>query len=80
VTIEDAWIGDGYGRRSADAEAAARLIARTEGIIVDPIYTAKAMAGTLALIARGAIGSGGPVVFWHAGGTLGVLEPLVGED
>ena len=60
---------------SAAAEEATRLLARTEGILVDPIYTAKALAGarrpgTGRRVRRPA------VVFWHAGGTPGLFEPL----
>ena len=50
-------------------------LARTEGILVDPIYTAKALAGLVALARDGAL-DGRRVVFWHAGGTPGLFEPL----
>ncbi|HEX5589797.1 MAG TPA: pyridoxal-phosphate dependent enzyme [Candidatus Limnocylindrales bacterium] len=75
IRIDDRWIGAGYGRPSAAATAAAGLAARTEGIIVDPIYTAKALAGLVDGI-RGGRWDGGRVLFWHAGGTPGVFEPL----
>ena len=52
-------------------------LARTEGILVDPIYTAKALAGLVALVRDGAL-DGTQVVFWHAGGTPGLFEPLDG--
>ena len=76
IELDDTQFGDGYGRPTVDADAAARLLARTEGIFVDPIYTAKALA---ALIARARAGDldGQTVVFWHAGGTTGLFEPLV---
>jgi 1-aminocyclopropane-1-carboxylate deaminase/D-cysteine desulfhydrase-like pyridoxal-dependent ACC family enzyme len=51
------------------------LLARTEGILVDPIYTAKALAGLVALARAGAL-DGRRVVFWHAGGSPGLFEPL----
>ena len=60
--------------RGAAAEAT-RLLARTEGILVDPIYTAKALAGLVAL-ARDGVFDGRRVVFWHAGGSPGLFEPL----
>lgn len=65
----------GYGRPTADAEAAARLLATTEGILVDPIYTAKALAGLIADVRAGRF-DGQRVLFWHAGGTPGLFEPL----
>jgi 1-aminocyclopropane-1-carboxylate deaminase/D-cysteine desulfhydrase-like pyridoxal-dependent ACC family enzyme len=68
-------IGEGYGRPTPEGEEAARLIARTEGIVVDPIYTAKALAGLIAAVRDGRH-DGQTVVFWHAGGTPGILEPL----
>src|SRR6185295_8093037 len=41
LILEDDQLGDGYGRRTAAADEATGLLARTEGILVDPIYTAK---------------------------------------
>jgi 1-aminocyclopropane-1-carboxylate deaminase/D-cysteine desulfhydrase-like pyridoxal-dependent ACC family enzyme len=74
IVLEDDQLGDGYGRPTAAADEAARLLARTEGILVDPIYTAKALAGLVALVRDGRLR--GPVVFWHAGGTPGIFERL----
>ena len=74
IELGDDQLGDGYGRRSAVADDAARLLARTEGILVDPIYTAKALAGLVARVRDGRLG--GPIVFWHAGGTPGLFERL----
>jgi 1-aminocyclopropane-1-carboxylate deaminase/D-cysteine desulfhydrase-like pyridoxal-dependent ACC family enzyme len=74
IVLEDDQLGDGYGRPTADAEEAATLLARTEGILVDPIYTAKALAGLVARVRDGRLT--GNMVFWHAGGTPGIFEPL----
>jgi 1-aminocyclopropane-1-carboxylate deaminase/D-cysteine desulfhydrase-like pyridoxal-dependent ACC family enzyme len=74
VVLEEDQLGAGYGRPTAAAEDAARLLARTEGILVDPIYTAKALAGLVARVRDGRLT--GPVVFWHAGGTPGLFERL----
>ena len=68
-------LGDGYGRPTPVADDATRLLARTEGILVDPIYTAKALASLIAAVRSGRH-DGHTVLFWHAGGTLGLLEPL----
>ncbi|MFL5755715.1 MAG: 1-aminocyclopropane-1-carboxylate deaminase/D-cysteine desulfhydrase, partial [Chloroflexota bacterium] len=75
VIVDGDHLGDGYGRRSQEAETATRLLARTEGLLVDPIYTAKALAAVVALAARGEL-DGRRVVFWHAGGLPGLFEPL----
>jgi 1-aminocyclopropane-1-carboxylate deaminase/D-cysteine desulfhydrase-like pyridoxal-dependent ACC family enzyme len=79
VAIEDGWLGDGYGRPSRAAAEATSLLARSEGILVDPIYTAKALAGFVAGVREGRF-DGRTVVFWHAGGLTGPFEPgpLVG--
>ncbi len=74
IVLETDQLGDGYGRPTAAADEAARLLARTEGILVDPIYTAKALAGLIARVRDGRLS--GPVVFWHAGGTPGIFERL----
>jgi D-cysteine desulfhydrase len=65
-TVVGGHIGPGYGHRSAEGDAAAELVARTEGVFLDPIFAAKAMAGLLAAAARGEVG--GPVVFLVTGG------------
>jgi D-cysteine desulfhydrase family pyridoxal phosphate-dependent enzyme len=74
IVIDDDQIGEGYGRPSPAADEATGLLARTEGILVDPIYTARALAGLIARVRDGRVR--GPVVFWHAGGTPGLFEQL----
>lgn len=77
ILLDDGELGPGYGMATASAEEATRLLATTEGILVDPIYTAKALAGLIALVRRGDL-DGQTVVFWHAGGIPGLFEPLAG--
>jgi D-cysteine desulfhydrase len=55
-----------YGKRSAAADAATELVARTEGVFLDPVFAAKAMAGLLAAAAAGQVT--GPVIFLVTGG------------
>jgi D-cysteine desulfhydrase len=74
IALSDDERGPGYGVRTPAADAATALLARTEGILVDPIYTAKALAGLVARARDGRLR--GPVVFWHAGGTPGLFEVL----
>jgi D-cysteine desulfhydrase len=74
IELSDAERGPAYGIRTPDADAAATLLARTEGILVDPIYTAKALAGLVTRVRDDRLR--GPVVFWHAGGTPGLFEDL----
>lgn len=75
IVLDDSELGPGYGIATASADEAIRLLATTEGILVDPIYTAKALAGLIALVRRGEL-DGRTVVFWHAGGTPGLFEPV----
>jgi len=79
IRLDDDQLGAGYGRPTAAADAAARLLARSEGILVDPIYTAKALAGLIERVRSGAF-DGHRVVFWHAGGATGIFEPLAGSQ
>ncbi|MGZ9159642.1 MAG: 1-aminocyclopropane-1-carboxylate deaminase/D-cysteine desulfhydrase [Candidatus Limnocylindrales bacterium] len=73
--LDETQLGEGYGRRTPAADAATELLARTEGLLVDPIYTAKALAGLVAGVRSGAW-DGERIVFWHAGGLPGLFEPL----
>jgi L-cysteate sulfo-lyase len=58
----------GYAVPTAGADAANRLLARTEGYFLDPVYTAKAFDGMLGLIADGTVPRGSRVLFVHTGG------------
>jgi D-cysteine desulfhydrase len=69
--------GPGYGIPSVEGDTAAGLAARREGLLLDPVFTAKALAELPRLAAEGA---GGPVVFWHTGGTPEALWHLVRTD
>lgn len=75
IHLDPSQLGAGYGIPTEAATEATRLLARTEGILVDPIYTAKALAGLIELARSGRL-DGHTVVFWHAGGTPGLFEPL----
>ena len=75
VEIDDRALGAGYGIPTDAAADAAGLLARTEGVLVDPIYTAKALAGLVEMARSGEL-AGRRVVFWHAGGLPGLFEPL----
>jgi len=68
VRVEDDVLGPGFGLASPEGDAALRLALTTEGLILDPTYTAKALAGLIGLIAGGTIPHAASVVFWHTGG------------
>ena len=61
-------MGDGYERPTEASAEAMTLVARTEGIVLDPVYTAKAMAGLLARVRAGTFRRDETVLFWHTGG------------
>lgn len=65
---DEAYVGPGYGILSREARVAIELVARTEGILLDPFYTGKAMAGLIDHIRRGIVRPGARVVFIHTGG------------
>ena len=72
-SIIDGYIGAGYARPTRGAVQAQQLLARTEGVAVDSVYTAKALHA----VTDGA-GPSGPIVFWHTGGTPSLFSDEVG--
>jgi D-cysteine desulfhydrase family pyridoxal phosphate-dependent enzyme len=60
--------GDGYGAVTDGMIEALRTTGGLEGIVLDPVYSGKAMAGLFAAVRDGRIGAGQTVVFWHTGG------------
>jgi len=64
--VEGTYVGEAYGRPSAAGNAALERLARAEGVLLDPVYTAKAFAGLLGEAQR--FGPDEPVVFLHTGG------------
>jgi D-cysteine desulfhydrase family pyridoxal phosphate-dependent enzyme len=59
-------VGPGYGNPSQEGKEAIEYLARTEGIFLDPVYTAKAFAGLLKMVREGELS--GRICFWHTGG------------
>ncbi|MGH7322374.1 MAG: 1-aminocyclopropane-1-carboxylate deaminase/D-cysteine desulfhydrase [Candidatus Rokuibacteriota bacterium] len=68
IEVLDDYVGIGYGIPTPASEDATRLFARLEGIPLDPTYGAKAAAGLVDLVRRGAFRRGEVVCFWHTGG------------
>ncbi len=71
--VLDDYIGDGYGIPTAASTEALQLLAATEGIVLDPVYTAKAMAALLDWIRRGKFSANDTILFWHTGGQLALF-------
>jgi len=73
---DERYIGPGYGIPTAGCLEAIRLLARTEGILLDPVYTGKAMSGLIDHVRQGALDPGDTVVFLHTGGTPALFAYL----
>ena len=63
------YVGAGYGMMAEPEINAIRLFARTEGLLLDPVYTGRAAAGLIDLIHKGYFKRNETVLFWHTGGT-----------
>lgn len=68
IEVYDDYVGSGYALPTEGMREAVLLLARTEGIFLDPVYTGKAMAGLLDLVRKGAFKNHEVVVFLHTGG------------
>jgi 1-aminocyclopropane-1-carboxylate deaminase/D-cysteine desulfhydrase-like pyridoxal-dependent ACC family enzyme len=68
VSLDD-YIGPAYGVVTPAGREAILTVGRTEGLVLDPVYTAKAMAGLIDHVRRGVLHKGETVVFLHSGGT-----------
>lgn len=68
VEVNDDYIGEGYAKVGETEREAIRVTAQTEGILLDPVYTGRAMGGLIDLIRWGAFTRGQKVLFWHTGG------------
>lgn len=73
VDVTDAYLGAGYGEPTELMKEALALAAGTEGLLLDPVYTGKAMAGLVDLVRKGGIGRDETVVFLHTGGLPGLF-------
>jgi 1-aminocyclopropane-1-carboxylate deaminase/D-cysteine desulfhydrase-like pyridoxal-dependent ACC family enzyme len=69
LVVLDDYLGEGYGMMNQGVADAIRTTARHEGVLLDPVYTGKSMAGLLDLVRKGEIGPEEGVVFLHTGGT-----------
>ncbi len=69
VLVNTDYLGGGYGVMGAPEVQAIRMFARTEGLLLDPVYTGRAAAGLIDLSRKGAFNPGETVLFWHTGGT-----------
>ncbi|MBN1284498.1 MAG: D-cysteine desulfhydrase family protein, partial [Anaerolineae bacterium] len=67
--VDDGYLGAGYAVVGDTEREAIKRLARTEGLLLDPVYTGRALGGLLDRIAQGKH-KGEKILFWHTGGTV----------
>ena len=79
VLVDDGYVGEGYGIPAASTLEAINLTARTEGLLLDPVYSAKGMAGLIGLVQQGFFKATDRILFLHTGGATALFayEDLV---
>lgn len=73
VLVDARFVGGGYGQVTESATEAILLLAQSEGILLDPVYSGKGFAGLLARIREGAFSENDSVVFLHTGGSAALF-------
>ncbi len=73
IELIDGFIGEGYAVPYPEAVETIRRVARTEGVLLDPTYTGKAMTGMLAALRGGGVRKNAVPVFLHSGGAFGLM-------
>lgn len=73
VVCNSDYVGEGYGIPTEAMNAAVLLLARLEGLLFDPVYSGKALAGMIDLIAKGRFVDSENIVFIHTGGAAGLF-------
>ncbi len=69
ITCFDEYVGPGYSIPTDSMIEAVKLLAQTESILLDPVYSGKAMAGMIDLVRKGHFAEGSNVLFLHTGGS-----------
>ena len=79
VLVDDGYVGEGYGIPADTTIEAIEMAAKTEGVLLDPVYSAKGMAGLIGLIREGFFKATDKVLFLHTGGATALFayEDLV---
>jgi D-cysteine desulfhydrase len=83
VICFDEYVGPGYSLPTPQMVEAVRMLARVEGILMDPVYTGKAMAGLIDLVRKGYFSKGERVLFLHTGGSPALYhykDVVLGEE
>ena len=75
INVNTDYFGEGYAVPTEGMVEAIKLVAQTEGVLLDPIYTGKGMAGLIDLVKKGVFTKDDKVVFWHTGGVPSLFPP-----
>lgn len=73
IDVIDGYVGKGYALSRQEEIDLIKTVARVEGLILDPVYTGKAMYGLMEEIRKGRFKKGERVLFWHTGGIFGLF-------
>ena len=73
VTVDDRFVGNGYGIPTTASKEAIALLARCEALLLGPTYTAKAMAGLIEYVRKERFSESQTVLFWHTGGQVALF-------
>ena len=73
IFVEDGYVGSGYGIPTEGTIEAISMLAQTEGILLDPVYSAKGMAGLIDLVKKGFFKKGEKILFLHTGGSAALF-------
>jgi D-cysteine desulfhydrase len=69
IAVDDRWVGEGYAIPTETMTKAVRMLASLEGVLLDPVYTGKAMAGLIGRVGEGRWKKGENILFVHTGGS-----------
>lgn len=73
ILVDDGYVGEGYGIPADSTLEAIRLTARQEGLLLDPVYSAKGMAGLIGMVRQGFFKPADRVLFLHTGGSTALF-------
>lgn len=74
ICIYDEYYGEEYGQPTLEGNEAIKRLSRTEGILLDPVYTGKAMSGLIDLLKKDEFKEGEDIVFLHTGGSPAIFN------
>ena len=73
ILVDDGYVGEGYGIPAESTLEAIRLTAQQEGVLLDPVYSAKGMAGLTGMVRQGVFKPTDNVLFLHTGGATALF-------